>query len=185
MRRLSGSWFVVYGLEQSIKNDPAERILMADDTILILTTDIVAAHLGNNPIAAAELPGLIEAVYGALGNLGQPVPVIEELRAPAVSVRASVKPDAIACLECGAKFKMLKRHLTSDHGLTPADYRARWRLSADYPLVAAEYAARRSALAVRNGLGRKSEPRNGAVKPDGAAAKAKTPRRKKLGAVFG
>ncbi len=158
---------------------------MAEDMILTLTTDIVAAHLGNNRLAAAELPGLIEAVYGALANLGQPAPVVEEQPIPAVSVRASVKPDALTCLECGVRLKTLKRHLMSEHDLTPADYRERWGLSADYPLIAAEYAARRSAMAVKNGLGRKAGPRQGAATPDGAAPQPKTSRRKKLGAAFG
>lgn len=108
---------------------------------------------------------------------------------PAVSVRASVKPDAVTCLECGEKMKMLKRHLGTEHGLTPTEYRSRWSLPADYPMVAPDYAAKRKELAVRIGLGRKPDksPKvqaNAAPKaaPKTAAAPAK---RKKLGVAFG
>jgi predicted transcriptional regulator len=97
---------------------------------------------------------LIQSVYTSLAGLGQaPAPV--EKREPAVSVRSSVKADAITCLECGAKMKMLKRHLSTDHGLSPAEYRTRWHLAADYPMVAPDYAAKRKELAVKIGLGRK------------------------------
>ena len=128
---------------------------MADEALLEHVADIVAAHVSNNAVAAAGLPELIQSVYASLASLGQsPEPVEEKLTA-AVSVRASVKPDAVTCLDCGAKMKMLKRHLANDHGMTPAEYRARWNLPADYPIVAPEYAARRSEFAKKNGLGRK------------------------------
>jgi predicted transcriptional regulator len=129
---------------------------MTDETLLTLAADIISAHVSNNTVSPADLPRLIQSVYGSLAGLGQEEPV-EEKREPAVSIRASVKADALTCLECGAKMKMLKRHLASDHGLTPADYRSRWGLGADYPMVAADYAARRKELAVKIGLGRKQK----------------------------
>lgn len=124
-------------------------------TLLALVTDIVSAHVGNNTVASADLPGLITNVYGALAGLGEPVVQIEARPDPAVSVRASVKPDHIVCLEDGKKLKMLKRHLMSDHGMTPEQYRARWGLAADYPMVAPNYSEKRRGLAKQIGLGRK------------------------------
>jgi predicted transcriptional regulator len=128
---------------------------MDQNDIITLTADIVSAHVSANSVTPGDLPRVIQSVYDALAGLGQAEPVIEEKREPAVSIRSSVKQDAIICLECGAKMKMLKRHLATDHDLTPADYKARWGLNADYPLVAPEYAARRRDLAVQIGLGRK------------------------------
>lgn len=143
---------------------------MADaqnDTLLTLTADIVAAHVSNNNVAVADLPAMIERVHGALAGLGAaPVEAEPELK-PAVSVRASVKPDHIVCLEDGTKLKMLKKHLATDHNLTPQEYRARWNLPADYPMVAPEYAQKRRELAVKIGLGRKSRT----AKPAPAAPK--------------
>lgn len=154
---------------------------MADEMLLDHVADIVAAHVSNNSVSANDLPALITSVHTALAALGQPSEPIEEERRPAVSVRASVKPDAITCLECGAKMKMLKRHLRTDHGLTPAEYRTRWNLAADYPMVAPDYAAKRKELALRIGLGRKpGQSPKAKAKP----AKAAAPR-KKLGAAFG
>ena len=127
------------------------------------------------------MPKLIEAVYSSLARLGQaPAPVEEEL-IPAVSIRSSVKPDAVTCLECGAKMKMLKRHLTIDHNLTPGEYRARWNLAASYPMVAPEYAERRRQLALGFGLGRK--PAKAALPPAKPIKPARV--RKKLGVAFG
>lgn len=128
---------------------------MDNKILLDHVADIVSAHIGNNSIAANDLPGLIQSVYASLAALGQTPQPLEEKLTPAVSVRASVKPYAITCLDCGAKLKLLKRHLGADHGLTPADYRARWNLPADYPMAAPEYAAKRKELAVKIGLGRK------------------------------
>ncbi len=127
----------------------------ADQLLLDHVADIVSAHVSNNSVAANDLPGLIQSVYASLAALGQPPVPVEEKLTPAVSVRASIKPDAIACLECGSKFKMLKRHLGTDHGMTPAEYRQRWNLPADYPMVAPDYAAMRGELAKKIGLGRK------------------------------
>lgn len=165
---------------------------MTDETLLAHVADIIAAHVSNNTVASEALPSLIQSVHAAIAGLGEEVLPVEEERTPAVSIRASVKADALTCLECGVKMKMLKRHLSSDHGLTPADYRARWKLSSDYPMVAAEYSQRRKDLAVRIGLGRK--PAQEAAKPARPAAKAapkpvapaaKAGRgRKKLGVAF-
>jgi predicted transcriptional regulator len=128
---------------------------MDHETIVTLAADIVSTHLSNNSVTAAEVPDLIKKVYGAFENLGAPAPVPEEKIVPAVSIRASIKPDAITCLECGVRMKMLKRHLGTTHGLTPAAYRVRWNLPASYPLTAPDYSALRKALAVTIGLGRK------------------------------
>ena len=148
---------------------------MADEALLTFVADIVSAHVSNNSVAPEELPALIGAVYGALTRLGQVEVKVEPKREPAVSIRASVKPDHVVCLECGIKMKMLKRHVMTDHGMSPAEYRSRWGLNADYPLVAPDYAARRKELALRIGLGRKP------VTPEAApvAAPAK-PRRRKV-----
>lgn len=152
---------------------------MADETLLTLATDIVSAHVSHNSVAADQLPVLIQSVYASLALLGQEPAPIEEKREPAVSIRSSIKPDAIACLECGAKMKMLKRHLTTDHSLSPAEYRTRWSLAADYPMVAPDYAAKRKELALKIGLGRKP-----GQKITKAPAKPKAQRRKKLGVAF-
>ena len=154
---------------------------MENEALLDHVADIVSAHVSNNAVAASDLPGLIQAVYVSLAALGQaPEPALEELK-PAVSVRSSVKPDAVTCLECGEKMKMLKRHLGTEHGLTPAEYRTRWSLPADYPMVAPDYAAKRKELAVRIGLGRKPGQSPKAKAMPVAAAKP----RKKLGVAFG
>ena len=121
--------------------------------LLSLTADIVVAHVGANQVAPADLPLLISSVHDALAGLG--VTPEEQTPTPAVPVRASVKPDYLVCLEDGRKFKTLKRHLMTSYGLTPDQYRAKWNLPADYPMVAPAYAARRSALAKASGLGRK------------------------------
>lgn len=125
-----------------------------NETLLTLTADIVAAHVSNNSVSIADLPILIAAVHGALAGLGaveQPVATKQE---PAVSVRASIKPDYIICLEDGKKLKMLKRHLMSHYGMTPDEYRAKWGLPKDYPMVAPNYAEQRRSLAMKIGLGR-------------------------------
>lgn len=138
-----------------MKATKGERGRMENETLITLTADIVAAHVSNNTVAPADVSQLIEKVYGAFAGLGQAPAVEEEPLTPAVSIRSSVKPSAITCLECGKKMKMLKRHLSTDHAMSPAEYRARWNLNADYPLVAPEYAAKRAELAVKIGLGRK------------------------------
>jgi predicted transcriptional regulator len=125
------------------------------ETLITLTSDIVAAHVSNNDVAVADVPGLITNVYAALANLGQ-TPVVEEAKPqPAVAVRNSVKPEYIVCLEDGNKLKMLKRYLRTNYNMSPEEYRARWGLAADYPMVAPNYAEKRRDLAMKIGLGRK------------------------------
>lgn len=124
-----------------------------DGTLIALTADIVAAHVGNNSIDLAEIPALIRSVHGALAGLGTPVETPAQRAEPAVPVRSSVKPDYIVCLEDGRKLKMLKRHLMTHYNLTPEQYRAKWNLPADYPMVAPNYAEQRRTLAKQIGLG--------------------------------
>jgi predicted transcriptional regulator len=125
------------------------------ETLITLTSDIVAAHVSNNDVAVGDLPGLITNVYTALANLGETVVVEEPKPQPAVAVRNSVKPDYIVCLEDGKKLKMLKRYLRTNYNMSPEEYRARWGLPADYPMVAPNYAEKRRDLAKKIGLGRK------------------------------
>ena len=124
--------------------------------LLALTTEIVAAHLSNNTLASAEIPNLIERVYRTMASLGdetRPAPTSSERPQPAVPIRKSVMPDYIICLEDGKRLKMLKRHLKTAYKMTPEQYRERWGLPADYPMVAPNYAKQRSRLAKDNGLG--------------------------------
>ncbi len=123
--------------------------------LLALTTDIVASHVANNSVNVADLPQLIQQVYGALSELGNPSQAPAAKPKPAVNIKRSVTPDYIVCLEDGVKLKMLKRHLQTRYGMTPDEYRERWALAADYPMVAPNYAAQRSALAKKIGLGTK------------------------------
>ncbi len=126
--------------------------------IIALTSQIVSAFVSKNSVQASDLPALISNVYQSLNSLGQPQAAAEapaELK-PAVSVKKSVTPDYIVCLEDGKKLKMLKRHLQSSYGMTPDEYRTKWGLPADYPMVAPNYAKARSDLALKLGLGRKA-----------------------------
>ncbi len=125
------------------------------ETIITLTADIVAAHVSNNSVAVSDLPTLIANVHNALSGLGGRAPAPEVRAEPAVSIRASIKPDYIVCLDDGKKLKMLKRHLMTHYGMTPDEYRTKWGLPADYPMVAPNYAEQRRSLAVKIGLGRK------------------------------
>ena len=134
---------------------------MNTEDLISLTSDIVAAHVSNNNVPIDSVPTLISTVYGALSNLGNTAPAPEERPEPAVSVRASVKRDHLVCLEDGKKMKMLKRHLMTEHGMTPDEYRQRWGLAADYPMVASDYAETRRDLAVKIGLGRKPGQKRG------------------------
>ncbi|MEG3181428.1 MucR family transcriptional regulator [Sphingomonas sp. LT1P40] len=126
------------------------------ETLVTLTADIVAAHVSNNSVAVSDLPVLISNVHGALAALGEKAPEPEaKKQEPAVSVRSSIKPDFIVCLEDGKKLKMLKRHLMTHYQMTPDQYRAKWNLPADYPMVAPNYAEQRRTLAKKIGLGTK------------------------------
>lgn len=133
------------------------------DMLVALTSDIVMAQISSNKVSAEEVPTLISTIYDALAGLGGS-PQAEGKREPAVSIRSSVKPDHLVCLEDGKKMKMLKRHLMTDHGLTPDEYRARWNLAGDYPMVAPEYAEKRRTLAKKIGLGRKPGQKRGKQK---------------------
>lgn len=121
-----------------------------------LTAEIVSAYVSNNTVVAADLPGVIQNVFDALSrtSTASGAPIREELR-PAVPVKKSVTPEFIVCLEDGKKFKSLKRHLRTHYDLSPEDYREKWGLPHDYPMVAPNYAAARSDLAKRMGLGQR------------------------------
>ena len=127
----------------------------SDDTLLTLTADIVAAHVSNNSVAVNDLPNLIQNVHSALSGIVGASAAAEPKPEPKVSIRASIKPDYIVCLEDGKKLKMLKRHLMTHYNMTPDQYRQKWALSADYPMVAPNYAEQRRALAKSIGLGTK------------------------------
>ncbi len=144
--------------------------------LLSLTADIVSSHVSNNSVAVSDLPGLIGNVYTALSGLGSKMTPEKVQQEPAVSVRSSIKPDYIVCLEDGKKLKMLKRHLMTSYGLTPDAYRTKWGLPADYPMVAPNYAERRRSLAIRIGLGNKRP-----VAEEAAAKPAAKPRGSRKG----
>jgi predicted transcriptional regulator len=118
------------------------------------TSEIVAAFVSNNETSTADLPTLIQAVHRALSGISTGAPEPEARKEPAVSVRRSITPDYLICLEDGRKFKSLKRHLRTKYDMSPEDYRAKWGLAKDYPMVAPNYAAARSALAKNMGLGK-------------------------------
>ena len=142
-------------LEESTMNDITETT-----SYIELAADIVSAYVSNNSVAAADLPSLINEVYGALQRVstGEAEPAPEPLK-PAVPVKKSVMPDFIVCLEDGKKFKSLKRHLRTQYDMTPEQYREKWGLPADYPMVAPSYAAARSELAKQMGLGQQRRRR--------------------------
>lgn len=121
--------------------------------LLSLTVDIVAAHVSNNTVALPDLPNLIDQVYRSLAAVGNEPPASTERPSPAVPIRKSIAPDYIVCLEDGKKLKMLKRHLKTAYNMSPEEYRERWGLPADYPMVAPNYARQRSSLAKQIGLG--------------------------------
>jgi predicted transcriptional regulator len=129
---------------------------VASNDILRMSVEIVSAYVSNNSISATQVPDVINTVYGALTSInGQTVAESGESQKPAISVRRSVNPDHIVCLEDGKKLKMLKRHLRAAYGMSPDEYRAKWGLPSDYPMVAPNYALQRSAFAKKIGLGRK------------------------------
>jgi predicted transcriptional regulator len=128
---------------------------MSESRSVELTAEVVAAFVLNNPLPKAELGSLINAVHAAIDSLAtgrQGTPVQEEVKAPAVSIRKSITPDFIICMDDGKRFKSLRRHLAG-LGMTPEQYREKWKLPSDYPMVAPNYAAQRSALAKKSGLG--------------------------------
>lgn len=127
------------------------------DTFVKLTAEVVSAYVSNNPVARDEIPALISQVHNALLRVagGAQEPAAEPLK-PAISVKRSITPDYVVCLEDGKKFKSLKRHLRTQYGMTPEQYREKWNLPNDYPMVAPNYAAARSQLAKQMGLGQQS-----------------------------
>ena len=133
----------------------------ADDTLITLTADIVAAHVSNNSVAVNDLPSLIQNVHSALTGIAATGGASESRPEPAVSVRSSIKPDYIVCLEDGKKLKMLKRHLMTHYQMTPDQYRQKWGLPTDYPMVAPNYAEQRRTLAKSIGLGTKRRKTRG------------------------
>ncbi|RWM39928.1 MucR family transcriptional regulator [Mesorhizobium sp.] len=148
-----------------------EEIENSRSQLIELTADIVSAYVSKNAVPVASLPELIESVNSSLSKIGQPAGSEKPAQAPAVNPRRSVFPDYIVCLEDGKKFKSLKRHLDVHFGLTPDEYRAKWGLKPDYPMVAPNYAAQRSMLAKSSGLGRKP-----AAKPAKSTGKKRSPR---------
>jgi len=128
---------------------------IAEEELLRMTADVVAAYVGNNTLPTAQLGEVINAVYSSLKSLEGPVAQVQpEPLKPAVAIRKSVTPEFIICLEDGKKLKMLKRHLRSTYNMTPDEYRTKWGLAPDYPMVAPNYAQRRSEFAKKIGLGR-------------------------------
>jgi predicted transcriptional regulator len=141
---------------------PADTGTPKLDDLLKLTSDIVAAYVSNNPVPASELPSMIKSVHGTLGNLvGSSASDSMTSQKPAVPVKKSVMPDYIVCLEDGKRLKMLKRYLRSNYNMTPEDYRAKWGLPVDYPMVAPNYAAQRSEFAKKIGLGKNAPAHKG------------------------
>jgi predicted transcriptional regulator len=140
--------------------DMNESPARSTDMLIELTADVVAAYVSNNPVPVSELPNLIADIHAALGRVGgasEQVPV--DKQKPAVNPKRSVHDDYIVCLEDGKKFKSLKRHLMTHYNLTPDQYREKWGLDSSYPMVAPNYAAARSQLAKKMGLGRKAKSR--------------------------
>ena len=157
-----------------------------DPSLVQLAAEIVSAYVSRNSVPMAELPGLIHSVHTSLGTLNgtaEPEPVAEPLK-PAVSIKKSITDEALICLEDGQRYKSLKRHLASAHGMTPQDYRAKWGLGKDYPMVAPAYANQRSTLARSLGLGRKPKaadeaPSTVMPEPETASTPTKATRRQK------
>lgn len=138
----------------------AERKFLAE-----LTADIVMAHVSNNTVSVSDVATLIQRVHDALTSIGSPAPEVTEQKNPAVSMRASLKPDYLACMECGRKQKTLRRHLQSAHGMSAEEYRKAYQLPASYPMAAPNYSERRREMAKSMGLGRRNDgspgkPRN-------------------------
>ncbi len=131
----------------------SDKKMDRESDLIEVTAGVVAAYVGGNTIAAADVPGLIRSVHQALSNVGGKAETADVGREPAVSVRRSITPDYLICLEDGRKFKSLKRHLRTKYDLSPEQYRARWDLPKDYPMVAPNYAQARSDLAKQMGLG--------------------------------
>lgn len=141
--------------QQDQEAGQTDEMATSHEDMLTLTAQIVAAHVAHNPVATPELPGLIHSVHDTLTRLGAPAPAPEAKPEPAVPIKKSVVDDHVVCLDCGKKMKLLKRHLATEHAMTPEQYRERWTLPATHPLVAPAYSRRREELARESGLGRK------------------------------
>ncbi len=128
--------------------------------LLELTTEIVSSHVANNTVAVQDIPELIRQVYSTLATIDRGPGALQDRPQPAVPIKRSITPDYVICLEDGRKLKMLKRHLRTAYNMTPEEYRERWGLAADYPMVAPNYALQRSNLAKTNGLGTKPRRRD-------------------------
>ncbi|MBT5570774.1 MAG: MucR family transcriptional regulator [Alphaproteobacteria bacterium] len=128
---------------------------LSRDALLQMTTKVVTAYLGNNTISDTQISDVIESVYGSLENLVSGTGSNQTKQKPAVPIKRSITPDHIICLEDGKKLKMLKRYLRTTHGMSPDEYRIKWGLAADYPMVAPNYAKKRSAFAKEIGLGKR------------------------------
>jgi len=150
--------------------------IFEQDTLVTLTADIVAAHVSNNSVSVGDVAALIGNVHAALFALGTPSTPKTPKQEPAVAVRASIKPDYIVCLEDGKKLKLLKRHLMTHYQMTPAEYRAKWSLPSDYPMVAPNYAQQRKDMALRIGLGQKRRTPTAAPKADMPAKRGRKPK---------
>ncbi|HEV2078665.1 MAG TPA: MucR family transcriptional regulator [Allosphingosinicella sp.] len=144
---------------------------MEKEELITLTADIVSAHVASNQVSVNDVPTLVQKVFEALSSLGTPATDEPVEKTPVVSVRASVRPDYIVCMECGKKQRTLKRHLMSAHNMTPAEYRKDYGLPDSYPMTAPNYSEQRRSMAHSIGLGRK--------KAEGAAGETAAPERKK------
>ena len=133
-------------------NDPEN---LSRDALLRMTTQVVSAYVGNNPVPETQISDVIQSVYGSLEGLSSGRPSTQTKQKPAVPIKRSIIHDHIVCLEDGKKLKMLKRYLRTAYNLTPEQYRAKWGLPTDYPMVAPNYAKQRSAFAKESGLGKR------------------------------
>jgi predicted transcriptional regulator len=134
---------------------------MTNEQLVELTADIVSAHVANNTVSVSDVANLVQRVHEALASLGTPAVEPQQDKVPVVSVRSSIKPDHLVCMECGRKQKTLKRHLQNAHGMSPDQYRADYGLPRDYPMVAPDYSKRRSEMAQAIGLGRRPRTEEG------------------------
>jgi len=166
------------GTEQSVEYLEQS---MEQEQLISLTADIVSAHVSNNTVALSDVPILVQRVFEALAAAGAPTPAEEpQGKTPVVSVRASIKPEYLVCMECGRQQKTLKRHLQTAHGMTPAQYRSDYGLPDSYPMVAPKYSEQRRSLAKEIGLGRKPRgAKAAAAAPEAAPAAPPARRRRK------
>ena len=152
---------------------------MENEDLIGLTAAVVANYVANNRVATNDVAGVVEQVYGALANLGEPQEELAQAKSPVVSVRASVKPDYIVCMECGKKQKTLRRHLQTAHSMTPDQYRADYGLPDTYPMTSPNYSQQRRAMATSIGLGRKKAAPEAAPEPATAKRPGRKPRASK------